>query len=189
MNTVKEFGDFYISRLASHMGYGCDTTAIVSTNGLRNFYYVLCGDHSAALHKLGPEGWDACWNYWLANKEKHHTNSDTRECKPRNGYNPELAGSKINTWAVRNFFSGRSDKQGMTIVKNQGVITQLVVGNHCIVERALLSDIIKLTLPANMTNMHWNRMQGILRSLMVTLPPIDAVEFEIDLVTLEITGK
>ena len=95
----------------------------------------------------------------------------------------------MNTWAVRNFFTGRSDKQGLTEVKNQGAITQLIVGNHCIAEKVLLSDIIKLSLPASSTTMQQNRMQGILRSLMVTLPPIDAVEFEIDLVTLDITGK
>ena len=70
-----ECKDFYVSyNTYDRRIYGCDTTALVYGNMKK--FYILNGNHTAEYDKLKKDGFDACFKYFLANKDKISKYSD-----------------------------------------------------------------------------------------------------------------
>ncbi len=75
-HNVTSMGDgFYVSyNYADRSIYGDVTTALVW--GQMQAFYILNGDHYDAYKALIPQGWDACYAYFLAHAEQANERSD-----------------------------------------------------------------------------------------------------------------
>ena len=68
-------GSFYVSYNATdYRIYGDETTALVW--GQMQGFYILNGDHRAAYADLIPQGWAACYAYYLSRPDLHNSMSD-----------------------------------------------------------------------------------------------------------------
>jgi len=169
MNKITQHDGFYISYNPTSYGYNSlQTTALVSSNGLREFFYILNGNHEAAWNEAARKGWNYAVSYYTAFPELWHEYSDKELCPPCNRYTPDKARSAINRRVVRAFFTGTPMREGLTEVQNKKHITSLFVDNSLIAQRKLFETRISVWLPVGASMTMRNRLDGILKALNVT---------------------
>lgn len=71
---VADFDGFFVSFKPEHSGDGEETTMVRGGEMV-----ILKGDYRKKAEKLGPEGFDACFEYFRASKKRKFTNFEGLE--------------------------------------------------------------------------------------------------------------